>query len=375
MASYIGLMSGTSMDAIDAALVNFDGDDRFQLIAYREIVYSGELASDLHAARLLGDRLPLAELGRLDALVGMSFANAALLLLGEARVTAAQVAAIGSHGQTLCHAPGANPPYTVQVGDANIIAARTGIITVADLRRADMALGGQGAPLAPSFHAHVFRHPQRHRIIVNIGGIANITLLPAEQGSPVTGFDTGPGNALLDDWAARHLRKPFDAGGQWSLTGAANAGLLERLLSDPYFGRQPPKSTGREHFNLPWLEAILSDFKPALALADVQATLVELTAASIAAAVRDARLPGAEVLVCGGGAYNDALMEALRASLPAGTVTTTDVAYLAPNAVEAAMCAWLAKQRLEGKASTLPTVTGAQRPAIAGAIYAPPPGS
>ncbi|MGQ0658367.1 MAG: anhydro-N-acetylmuramic acid kinase [Chromatiales bacterium] len=373
MPLFLGLISGTSIDAIDAALVDLDAVPTPRLVAYRETPYPVPLSAALHDARRRGDDLPLAEFARLDTEVGRAFASAALQLLSHSGTAPGRVAAIGSHGQTLLHRPAADTPFTVQIGDPNVIAAMTGITTVADFRRADLALGGQGAPLAPAFHAHLFTHPSHHRAVVNIGGIANITLLPAGSSGAVTGFDTGPGNALLDEWAELHLGQRYDASGGWAGSGKPNATLLARLCADPYFSQPPPKSTGQEHFNLRWLNERVVDLEPRPAPVDVQATLVELTAQTIAQAIVAAAEQTREVLVCGGGVYNEQLMRALRAALQNRTVVTTDAGGIAPNAVEAMMVAWLAKQRLEGRTGTLPAVTGARRRAVLGAIYAPPP--
>jgi len=373
MALYIGLMSGTSMDGVDAALTDFDGDRPLRVVAFVEMPFPAPLAKTLHAARRHADQLPLAELGKLDVEVGRTFAAAALLVLREAGVPEEQVAAIGSHGQTLYHCPAGDTHFTVQIGDPNVIAATTRITTVSDFRRMDLALGGQGAPLAPAFHAHVFAHPRRHRAVVNIGGIANVTLLPAGPNGRVSGFDTGPGNALLDEWATRHLGTAHDAGGKWAQSGKSCPALLERLLADPYFTQTPPKSTGREYFNLHWVNTGIAALETPPAPVDVQATLVQLTARSTASAIQDHAAPTEEVLVCGGGVHNEPLMHALREILAPRTVDTTATAGIAPNSVEAVMFAWLAKRRLEGKPSNLPLVTGARRAAILGGVYLPPP--
>lgn len=371
MPLFIGLISGTSTDAVDAALVDFEGE-RPRLVAYRETAYPEALRTALKQAIEQAPALPLSEYGRLDVEIGRHFAQAALKVMAEAGVGAGQVTAIGSHGQTLLHQPGGEAPFTMQVADPNVIAATTGIITVADFRRMDMALGGQGAPLAPAFHAHCFRRADLDRVVVNIGGIANITVLPADKATPVTGLDTGPGNCLLDQWAFAQIGEPFDAEGRWAMTGQVAEELLKVLLADEYFRLPPPKSTGREYFHMPWLRAHLEQF-PALQPEDVQATLVRLTTASVGEAILAWAPATAEVLVCGGGARNPALMRALGEALPGVRVGTTTEAGVAPECVEAMMCAWLAERCLEGLPGNLSAVTGARRPAILGALYQPPP--
>lgn len=368
MPLYLGLMSGTSMDAIDSALVHISAEGAVQLLAYRETPYAEPLRACLHAARRQAGALTLSEYAALDVELGRAFAAAALGLLAEHKINADPVRGIGSHGQTLLHQPQVQPPHSVQAGDPNIIAALTGITTVADFRRRDLALGGQGAPLAPALHAALFRRSGQDRCVVNIGGIANITLLPGEATQPVSGYDTGPGNALLDDWAGRHLGTAMDAGGVWAGKGRLIEPLLEDLLADPYFSLPPPKSTGRDYFHLPWLENHLrqhANFQPP----DVQATLLALTARTIAAAVRKS-LPNTRVLlVCGGGALNPALMSALVSDLPGVRVNNTAACGYDPRCIEAVLCAWLAHRRLEGLPGNLPSVTGASAPAVLGAVY------
>jgi anhydro-N-acetylmuramic acid kinase len=318
------------------------------------------------------ETLPLAELYRLDLRVAEAFADCALALLHGAGVKPAAVRAIGSHGQTLYHHPHAPARFTVQAGDPNVIAARTGIATVADLRRMDMAVGGEGAPLAPAFHAQALRHPARGRAIVNIGGIANATLLQAGS-EAVIGFDTGPGNALMDDWTRAHRGTAYDADGAWARSGAPDADLLAALLGDPYFTRPPPKSTGRDYFNAGWLARYIESVSTRPDPARVQATLLQLTAQSIARAIAESAPETEEVYVCGGGAYIRALMEALTGAMPGLSVATTAALGIAPNAVEAVTFAWLAHRRIEGHTGNLPTVTGAARPAVLGGLYLPPP--
>lgn len=372
MALYIGLMSGSSMDGVDAALVDFDGDQP-HLIAYRQSAFPEALRDALREARLLAGNLPLATYARLDTELGLVFGQAAEDLLTASGTPADRVRAIGSHGQTLAHQPEGRLTFTVQAGDPNRIAAITGITTVGDCRRMDMALGGQGAPLAPAFHAAVFSSPSVERAVVNVGGIANITVLPKTPDRPVIGFDTGPGNALLDDWALQHLGTPMDEDGRWALGGKVSESLLNCLMRDPYLEMRPPKSTGRDYFNPAWLAARLAEHGGNVTPQDVQATLLQFTARSIAEALDRHAQEASELLVCGGGALNPALMSALQQALPGYTVQSTEALGLAPKCVEAVMFAWLASRRLEGLAGNLPSVTGARSPVMLGGVYEPFP--
>ncbi|SCZ51539.1 anhydro-N-acetylmuramic acid kinase [Thiohalomonas denitrificans] len=361
---FIGLMSGTSMDAIDAVLVDF----AIEPLRIRA-THTQPLPEALRGAllRLAAERSPhpLQCLGELDHLLGSAFADTAQNLLDAARLEAIKVRAIGSHGQTLYHSPGGDTPFTLQIGDPNRIAQHTGITTVADFRRRDMAAGGQGAPLVPAFHSALFRRTDRARAVVNIGGMANVTLLPTDRKQPVTGFDTGPGNVLMDCWIRQHRNEAYDKEGAWGASGKIRPQLLARFLSDPYFQAPAPKSTGREHFNLEWVTRQVGAESPE----DVQATLCELTASSVADAIRG-HLPDVdEIGICGGGAYNALLLERLRARLPGCSIVTTDHWGLEPQWVEGAAFAWLARQTLRGLPGNLPEVTGAGEPVPLGAIY------
>lgn len=362
---YLGLISGTSADGIDAALVAFDPAIRVH--AAMTVPYPEALRRELLAlAQEPEARLSPDDFGRLDAAVGEAFAAAALQLLAQAGVDAGAVRAIGSHGQTLRHRPDAEPAFSMQVGDAARIVERTGITTVADFRRRDIAAGGQGAPLMPAFHAAVFGDDGRDRAVLNLGGIANLTLLPAAGG--VRGFDTGPANGLMDAWCQRHAGTPFDRDGALAASGRPDAALLRRFLEEPYFARPAPKSTGREIFQSDWLDARLRQH-PGLSPADVQATLLALTATTVAEALLR-ELPGCtEVLACGGGARNRALMAALADRLPAMPVRSTAEVGLDPDHVEAAGFAWLAWRTLQSLPGNLPAVTGARGPRILGAIH------
>jgi anhydro-N-acetylmuramic acid kinase len=362
---YLGLISGTSADGIDAALVRFE--PRLEVVASSTTPYPEALRARLLALATRNAAIALDDYGALDVAVGRCFAEAALTLLRESGVDPKRVEAIGSHGQTVRHRPIGENPFTLQIGDAAVIAEVTQIPTVADFRRADVAAGGQGAPLLPALHAALFASRGASRVILNLGGIANITLLA--PGRDVIGFDTGPANCLLDAWALFHLGKPRDEGGAWARSGRVDGALLDALLSDPYFAAAPPKSTGREHFNLDWLEARLGDN---IAPADVQATLVSLSALSIADAIRANARDVREVFACGGGVHNPVLMDALRERLAPASLQSTSELGLDPDYVEAAGFAWLARARLMGVPGNLPAVTGARGPRVLGALHAAP---
>jgi anhydro-N-acetylmuramic acid kinase len=369
---FVGLMSGTSADGIDAALVRFDdavANPRCELLLGRTYPWPDELRSRLVALGQGADARSLEELGTLDVQTAAAFAEAARALIDEAGVETAQVRAIGSHGQTVRHRPeGARydgqHPFTWQIGDGNVIAERSGIATVADFRRRDVAAGGHGAPLMPAFHAAMLHSPDEDRAVLNLGGIANFTLLPAQ--GDVRGFDTGPANALMDAWCERNWGVPFDAGGAFAARGQVDAELLLRLLDEPWFMLPPPKSTGREQFQLDWVQARLrGDEKPE----DVQATLLELSAATVADALRAHQPRTRRVIACGGGVRNAPLLARIAAQLPDALVETTADHGLDPDFVEAMGFAWLARQTLAGLPGNLPSVTGARGPRVLGAIY------
>lgn len=353
---YIGLMSGTSMDGIDAALVDFSGGIRLLhacSVAIPDTIR--QQTRDLnHSAQHDLQRSLI-----LDRQWGELFAGAVKQLLNESGNSAQTIRAIGSHGQTVRHAPSGSHGYTLQIGDPNTIAELTGIDVVADFRRRDVAAGGQGAPLAPAFHQAVFASPDERRAIINIGGMANITQL---HHTPVTGFDSGPGNVLLDSWIQQHKKEPFDHNGQWAASGTVIPALLQNMLQEPYFARPAPKSTGRELFDSQWLSHFLSGNEPPQ---DVQATLAELTARTIT----DALDSTTDVLyICGGGAFNPYLLQRLTA-LSGKPVFSTETLGIPPDWLEAMAFAWLAKQRIERKPGNLPSVTGAKGERILGAVY------
>ena len=361
---YIGLISGTSMDGVDAALVEF-GDRSLQIVSARTTPYPDALREQLQDAASKPDSCTADLIGTLDHWVGGCFRDATHELLRAAGVDPDRVRAIGSHGQTLRHRPDRARPYTLQIGNADIVAKGTGIDCVADFRSADLALGGQGAPLVPPFHEWLLRSPVVSRCVLNIGGIANITALPAGAG-PVTGFDTGPGNTLMDSWVRRHHGLAFDDDGHWASGGTPIRGLLEAMLADPYFAKAPPKSTGFEYFNEAWLSTLLpADMRPA----DVQATLAELTAATIAAAIGRYADTTREVLVCGGGVHNRDLLRRLGDHLGPVALASTADAGLDPDRVEACAFAWLAMRTVNGEPGNFPGVTGASRETVLGAVH------
>jgi anhydro-N-acetylmuramic acid kinase len=371
--TYIGLMSGTSVDSIDAAAVEFTNGQFKLLGSYSHSIPAQLKQSILALCHAENDSVQL--YAETDHLLGELFADAALGLMAQLNLTSSKVAAIGSHGQTVRHAPPtpATIAYSQQIGDPNIIAMRTGCPVVADFRRADMALGGHGAPLVPAFHQQLFAHQSKTRVIVNIGGIANITLLPASEsqaGEQCIGYDTGPGNMLLDSCAQIHLGTAYDNNGDWAASGTINSQLLHQLKSHPYFSQLGPKSTGRETFNQDWLDQQLRQNEQ-IASKDIQATLVQLTAESISDQINSLDLAVDEVFVCGGGAFNGALMTQLAAAIPASNVSSTETLGLDPSWVEACAFAWLAKQRIREEVGNLPAVTGASREAILGGLYLP----
>ena len=367
MPLYIGLMSGTSVDAVDAVLVDIAAC--IALIATDSHPIPEPLRRKIRAVAA-GTAGSERRVWHLDTQLGELYAQATLALLKKTGVSASQIHALGSHGQTIYHAPNDSLACTVQIGDPNIIAERTGITTVADFRRRDLAAGGQGAPLAPAFHHQAFADKNEHRVIINIGGIANITVLAAGgEGASVRGFDTGPGNGLLDAWIRRHHHLHYDDNGHWAATGDILLPLLERLLDDPYFDQKPPKSTGTEYFNLTWLDQQIATLDEELAAHDVQRTLCTLTTRTLSESItRYAPYPTA-VFVCGGGVHNQTLMDSLRQEQPATTIATTEALGIGPDWIEATTFAWLAQRTMAGLTSNLPAVTGARSEVILGGIY------
>jgi anhydro-N-acetylmuramic acid kinase len=374
MTNFIGLMSGTSLDGVDGVLARFPDDPAAhapRVIAHAHRPFAPALRDELLALNATGaDELHRAALAA-NLLVQVQ-AEVVHDLLGESGVRAAEVAAIGSHGQTVRHRPGEfdGIGYTLQLNQPALLAERTGITVVADLRSRDVAAGGQGAPLVPAFHAHVFIRPEAPRAVLNLGGIGNLTLLPAgaDRAGVVRGFDCGPGNALLDHWAQRHLGQPYDDGGRWAAQGRVLPDLLAVLLSEPFLGRRPPKSTGRDLFNPAWLAERLAGHAQA-APVDVQATLAEFSARAAVEALQREAPAIADLRVCGGGALNAHLMGRLAALLPGVAVGSTAEAGLPPLQVEATAFAWLARACLLGQPGNRPEATGARGPRVLGAVY------
>ena len=359
-AYFIGVMSGTSADGIDAVLIaTGDGQSTLTLGHHRDMPQA--LRDEILSFRRPGDN-ELDRLAVLDRQLADEYAAAIQALLKEANVSASEITAIGSHGQTLRHHPSGETPYTVQVGDPNRLAELTGLTVVADFRRRDMAAGGQGAPLVPAFHRARLIDAGVPSAVINIGGIANVTLVSAEGG--VRGWDTGPGNTLLDGWISQHKGQRYDDEGSWASTGQVLEPLLNALLADPYFSRPHPKSTGPEYFHLDWLQQSLTGEE---APQDVQRTLLELTVMSICDALSEESVE--VVRLCGGGAYNRLLRHRLAESMPYAQVTTTTEIGVDPQWVEAWAFAWLAEQTLASLPGNVPAVTGAAGERVLGGIY------
>lgn len=363
MEAWVGLMSGTSMDGIDAVLVSFS-EGRVQVHSTETLPYPHTLQHRLLEATQ--NRGTPDEIGELDTLIGALFAQAANEVINKSDIPLHTVRAIGSHGQTIRHQPSGSAPFTLQIGNPAVIAEQTGLPTIADFRRRDMAAGGQGAPLVPAFHNAFFSSTKEDRCILNLGGIANITWLPADSQSSVTGCDTGPANALMDAWCLDQTGMPFDKDGQWVNEGIVDQPLLSDMLSDAYFSKPAPKSTGKEKFNLDWIKN-QTQRHPDLCAADVQRTLLQLTVTSI---VR--QLPQSasmKVYACGGGTQNPALMRELELALRPARLAITSELGLTPQWVEPVAFAWLANQAIDNRPGNLPAVTGAHGPRILGAIY------
>ncbi|GAB3312438.1 anhydro-N-acetylmuramic acid kinase [Luteimonas notoginsengisoli] len=374
---YLGLISGTSADGIDAALVEFDdatgaSATQARLLFGRTYAWQPALRAQLVELGQQSAQVSLDAVAELDVRIGRAFADAALRALADSGIGAASVAAIGSHGQTLRHRPegraGEDDPvsYTLQLGDPSTIAERTGICTVADFRRRDVAAGGHGAPLLPALHAALLQSGAEDRAVLNLGGIANLTLLPRAGQAGVRGFDTGPANGLMDAWCLRHRGEAFDRDGAFAAQGRVDDALLARLLAEPWFALPPPKSTGRDRLHLGWVE---SQLRGGEAPHDVQATLLALTVRTIADALHATQPGPARVIACGGGVHNRTLMAALAEALPGCAVESSAAHGLDPDAIEAMGFAWLARATLRGEAGNLPSVTGACGPRVLGGIY------
>ena len=364
---FIGLMSGTSLDGIDCVIVDLACDTP-ALIAADCHALPDNFRHDVLSV-CANKQAPLAELGKLDIELGRCFAEAAAKTLAAAGLVAQEIEAIGSHGQTVFHQPNSAAPSSLQLGDPNTIAERTGITTVADFRRRDMAAGGQGAPLAPLLHQHCCASPNKNRAIVNIGGIANITLLLA-NGERVA-FDTGPGNVLMDFWIARHDGARFDKNGEWATGGSVDTAFLAKLMSEPYLALAAPKSTGRELFNGAWLDQRLASLKQRPNPQDIQATLLEFTATTLSTALLAGMSQG-EIYLCGGGAHNTALSKRIGELMPGYYVGTTAEIGIDPDWLEAMAFAWMAQQTLDGVAVVTSPFTGAKKPVMLGGVYPSP---
>ncbi|MHC1480910.1 anhydro-N-acetylmuramic acid kinase [Frateuria aurantia] len=361
---FIGLISGTSVDGIDAALVRFE-DDRPVLLDGLTFAWPDALRQQiLELSQRADGVVALDDYGQLDVAIGQCFADAVQALLRSAKLPPSAITAIGSHGQTLRHRPSGRLPFTLQVGDPTVIAEQSHIDVVADFRRADVAAGGQGAPLLPALHARLLASPGMTTVVANLGGIANITIIHAD--GRVQGFDTGPANGLLDAWFQLHHAGNYDRGGLFAAGGVIDPLLLDALLQDPYFATPPPKSTGREYFQLTWLQQhALGTRRPE----DIQATLLELTARSLGEAILQHAPEAQQVWLCGGGVHNPLLVSRIRAHLPGLAVDTTAAAGIDPDYIEAIAFAWLARQRLLGRPGNLPAVTGARGLRQLGAIF------
>ncbi|MGB0496021.1 MAG: anhydro-N-acetylmuramic acid kinase [Kangiellaceae bacterium] len=376
---YIGLMSGTSIDGTDVALVNFSGT-KCKLVASLNYPISAEIKNNLcrlssaqtkNANSVFENRVEL--MATMDVIMGHLFTDASSTILNQENLSASDIKAIGSHGQTIRHRPTNKNPFSIQIGDANIIAEKTGITTVADFRRADIAAGGQGAPLAPAFHYAVLRNENENRIILNLGGIANITFLPKDQRQSVIGFDTGPANTLLDAWFKKNQTdsvNDFDRDSNLAKKGVIHEALLNNLLSDPFFQLPYPKSTGREYFSVNWLTTHIEKINTNIKIEDIQRTLLELTIQTIADSIKSLNLINYSLLACGGGMHNHFLLDLLSEQLKVKVQTTNDF-NVDGDYLEAMTFAWLAKQRLEGKTGNLPSVTGATKSKVLGAVYSP----
>lgn len=364
---FIGLISGTSVDGLDIALVYIDADGLPESIVSQMTSMPVQLQGtlrELAQARFIEPET----LGRADAWLGRWMGQEVLAFLHGHRIDAETITAIGSHGQTVRHGPRAEPPFTLQIGDPNALAEATGIPVVADFRRRDVAAGGEGAPLVPAFHRAAFMPRTHVRCIVNIGGIANITILDPHRPSFASGFDTGPGNCLLDGWFRRHCGGQFDRDGAMAATGIVNTALLERLIGDPYFDRPTPKSTGPEHFNLAWLESHLDGIAP-IDVADVLATLVELTAISITSAIRKHAPNCSEIVLCGGGRHNMELRRRIDATSGGAPAIATDDLGIDGDYVEASAFAWLAWRTVNHLPGNAFEATGAAGPRVLGGIW------
>ena len=363
---FLGSMTGTSLDGMDLVAVAFVSQQPPQLLHQRFIPYPDDLRSQLLYLCSTPDA-SISDCCRLDSWLGEFYASSIGDFLTDSNLSASEITALGSHGQTIRHNIASDHPYTLQIGDPNIIAAQTGLTVVADFRRRDVALGGQGAPLAPAFHQQVFHSENTNRAILNIGGIANITHLPANSSLPVTGFDTGPGNTLIDHISQQHLGNRYDQNGESARTGNIIKSLLDEMLDyEPYFAQPHPKSTGTDYFSSHWLRNF--ELQP-VSTPDLLATLTELTAVSISRGLQSLHKETEECYVCGGGVHNKYLMKRLAAHLNNCTLKSTEALGIHPDWIEAMAFAWLAKQTVDFQPGNLPSVTNADRFTVLGGIY------
>jgi len=362
---FIGMLSGTSRDGVDTVLVNFSRGSMSVLHATC-VPYPPAIRQKLDQLLETGKRPSSDETSFLDETLGRFFARTAQNLVSEAGMEMRDIRAIGSHGQNIWHEPRGENPVSMQLGRLDLIAKNTSTTAVGNFRNADLQAGGQGAPLSPLLHLELFHNENEDRAVLNIGEIANLTILPAKGG--VTGYDCGPGNCLMDAWTRRHLQKDYDEGGRWAARGQVDTELSERLLGDPYFSQSPPGSTGLEHFSISWLDKMLAG--SSLQEADVQATLAELTAVSVANSLHESGQP-TRLLVCGGGVHNAFLMRRLAAILPDVIVESTARYGADPDCVEGLLFAWLARERLNERAQNTPPITGARNPVLLGDIHQP----
>jgi anhydro-N-acetylmuramic acid kinase len=371
---FIGLMSGTSVDGIDVALVSFRGN---QVELKGQYLYpiddsTKQQIISISTPEQQSDGFDQVEaLAELDVELGRLFAKATKQLLKQKNLTANDIRAVGSHGQTIRHRPNRAAPFSIQIGDPNIIAELTGIDTIADFRRMDIAAGGQGAPLVPAFHDSLFRNKKQSRVILNLGGIANITILHKDTDQSVVGYDTGPANTLLDNYFCRQFpdsHLDFDKDSLFAKTGQTNQALLATLLSDEYFNQSLPKSTGREYFSLNWLDKSLAQLTEKILPEDIQRTLLELTVISIKDAINAQNIDNYQVYACGGGMHNSFLLERLSDELST-IILTTNAVGIDGDYLEAMTFAWLARQRILELPGNLPSVTGASKAKVLGSVY------
>lgn len=361
-------MSGTSLDGIDVAITRFTVEGEFHFIAAQTFPFPEQLYNTLQSL-ISQQQCHFQQLGNIDIALGQLIGQSINQLLVTENLSAQDITAIGSHGQTVFHSPNGKYPFSQQIGNANVISEVTGITTVADFRQRDIAAGGQGAPLVPAFHRALFSSTDEDRVIVNIGGICNITHLPSDFNEAVIGFDTGPGNVLIDYWTQQSLNQSYDDGGQWAASGRCNDDYLALLLNDPFFSISAPKSTGRELFNPQWLKQVSDKYIADISAVDIQATLVEFTAKTLCNDIKKYANSSSHIYICGGGAHNTYLLNRIKQGLNTKQVSTTENLGLNPNWVEACAFAWLAYRTMNKQSGNLPAVTGASHPVVLGAIY------